>query len=150
MYYLSIINDLEIGYDSVNVLEIVKILYNNDIWLYTDTAPFTSKISKGDNFILYLAGKGRRYFHSSFEIAGDIKEINDNKIIDKDTLDIDRYFKYFVPIDNIEIFKEKPLIKDIKADLKFIKDKKNYGLFLRQSVKRISKEDYDYIMSKTD
>ena len=149
MQYLSVINDLEIGYDSINALDIVKTLYNNEVWLYTDTAPFTSKISKGDKFILYIAGKGRRYFHSSFEIAGNIEEINDDKIIDNEKIDLDRFFQYFVPINNISIFKKKPMIKDIKTDLKFIKDKKNYGLFLRQSVKRISKEDYDYIINKT-
>lgn len=150
MYYLSIINDLQIGYKSINAIDIVNTLFNDKIWLYTRTAPHISKITKGDKFILYIAGEGRRYFHSLFEIAGDIEKINGNEIIRDDNIDIDRFFEYFVPIDNINIFKKKPLIKDIKADLKFVKDKKNYGLFLRQSVKSISKEDYDYIISKTN
>ena len=43
----------------------------------------------------------------------------------------------------------KPLyIANIKNDLDFITDKKNYGLFLRQPTKIIGKKDYEYIIQK--
>lgn len=146
MYYLCIINDLQIGNNIINALEISKDLFNNSMWLFTKNAPFMKKINKNDKFILYLAGSNRKFFNSSFIIDGQIKKISNSNLHNNFNKNILKFFHYYVPIREINKFKNNVSILDIKNNLDFIKDKTNYGLFLRQSVKKINEKDFNYIL----
>lgn len=148
MHYLSIINDLQIGNKVIDASKIYRTLFDNNIWLFTKNAPFMKKINKNDKFILYLAGSQRKIFQNNFIINGEIKKIENSNLDKKINKEILKFFYYYVPIKEINDFKNNVKIKDIKENLEFITDKTNYGLFLRQSVKKINKKDYDYILSK--
>jgi|AntRauTorckE6833_2_1112554.scaffolds.fasta_scaffold19144_3 predicted RNA-binding protein len=147
MYLINIINDLYIGGKNYDANKIKELLFNKKIWVFNSNTPFINKLKKGDKVILYLAGKGRRKFVAKYELSSspkvieeEIKHLFNNNFID--------FFRYYIRIKNIEEFKNKINIVDIKEDLDFIKDKKNYGLFLRQSLKKLSKKDYNYIVNK--
>jgi predicted RNA-binding protein len=148
MHYLSIINDLQIGNKVIDASKIYRTLFENNIWLFTKNAPFMKKINKNDQFILYLAGSQRKIFQNSFIINGEIKKIENSNLVEKIDKEILKFFYYYVPIKEIHDFKNNVKIKDIKENLEFITDKTNYGLFLRQSVKKINKKDYNYILNK--
>lgn len=147
MYYLSIINDIQFGDKVIKVKKIVDLLFENKIWVYTSHAPHVKKLSKGDKFILYLAGDGRRYFYGSFDIETEYDEIPSNKFLGARYNNILKIFKYYTSIKNIKVFNTPLKINEIKENLNFITDKKNYGLFLRQSVKMINEQDYNYILN---
>jgi len=52
-----------------------------------------------------------------------------------------------VDLADVEAWKTPKPIKDLLPSLNFIKDKKNYGLSLRQGVRKISEKDYNTIVS---
>ncbi|TMV47042.1 EVE domain-containing protein [Paenibacillus mesophilus] len=148
MHFIFVVNDMDLGSLKLNGEDIIKELLSKKIWVYSKNAPNIMKINKGSKVILYLAGKGRRSFVCSFELSDDIKE-NDTlePILDESYSKLFTLFKLSSPLTNIKIFNNKVNISDIKESLDFIVDKKNYGLYFRQSTKVISEKDYDTILS---
>lgn len=146
MNFIFIINDLVIGFNLINAEEISEKLLDRNIWLISLSTPHFTKFSPEDKVLIYLAGKGRRYFAANFTIKSDVYKhdliptTDDEKILFKT-------FDYAVNIDNIRRFEQPVPILDIKEDLAFIKDKKNYGLFFRQATKLINDEDYSKILN---
>lgn len=143
MEFIFVVNDLDLGSEKFSGEEIVNELLNREIWVYSSHTPNLKKITKGSKVIIYLAGKGNRAFIGSFEISGDIIE---HKIEDRNNALL-KIFKLSTPITNINWFKKRVPITDIKNSLDFIGDKKNYGLYFRQSTKVINSKDYNIIIS---
>lgn len=149
MYYIFITNNLELGDQKYSGKEITDTLLNNNYWLFSYSSPNFKKIKPKDKVIVYIAGKGNRYFYATFEIKEEIKEHNLTPSNDMEKL-LFSMFPLAVQIDKLHIWGEPLNIKDIKEDLEFITNKKNYGLFFRQSTKAIDKKDYNLIVSKVN
>ena len=88
-----------------------------------------------------MAGKGRRYFLCCAQIQTSIQEVDLSNVEDNE-FDLYNLFNYFITLKNINFFENKKYMKDLIEDLSFIKDKNNYGLYLRRSIKKINDEDF--------
>ncbi|HHU31924.1 MAG: EVE domain-containing protein [Zhaonellaceae bacterium] len=147
MYYLFIINDLSLGDRFFSGKEIADQLLANNHWVFTPTTPNIKKLNPKDKVIVYIAGKGNRYFYANFEITGEVKE---HAL--KPSGELEEVLYNIFPLScQIKVLKiwDKPIdIASVKEDLKFITDKKNYGLFFRQSTKLIGEDDYNLIVNK--
>jgi len=141
--YMFIVNDLKIGYDDINYERIIETLFKEKEWIFPKTnVPNIDYFKKGDNVLLYVAGSGRRYFYGQFQIENSVEELKEYK---------HEFYKYFsrkINITGIKKWSSKVYMKDIKDNLDLIKDKKNYGLHLRQSVRELSFKDYEFISKK--
>ena len=98
-----------------------------------------------DKVIIYIAGKGNRYFYAHFEILDKVREhaVVYNSAKERDALSM---FNLACSIRVIDIWQNRVYIEFVKENLNFISDKKNYGLFFRQSTKVISEDDYRLIV----
>ncbi len=143
MYFIFIVNDFPIGDKLYKGKEIVDILIKNKHWVFNQASPNLSKISPGEEAVVYIAGKGNRLFYANLRITGDLKEINPNKLADEPFYNM---FLTECPISTKNIWNSPLSITEVKDKLNFITDKKNYGLFLRQSNRIIEKSDYEYIV----
>lgn len=145
-HLIFIVNELILEGKAVAGLDIAKELIANGQWRYSYSTPNLRRVQPGDMVIVYLAGKGFRCFISRFIIDGQIIEtegLNNSPIGPA----LSQNFPLACPIRNAEIW-EKPLpISTIKENLRFISDKKNWGLFFRQSIKLILENDYNLIIS---
>lgn len=151
MYWIFILNDLNCGNKVVLAQDIADYLLDNKVWQYTLMAPNISKINKGDWALIYLAGRGRRYFYSAFEIQEQPKPINAVSTLEEIwEQDFNRIFKLGSSIDKLEIFNQ-PIILDkaLRNKLSFIVDKKNWGLYFRLGIRSLSDQDYQIIMACT-
>ena len=130
-YYIFIVNNIELEYQTYSGKEITDTLLNKNHWLFSYSSPNIKKIKPKDKVIIYVAGKGNRYFYASFEIKDEIKEHNltPSNHIEKLLFSM---FPLAAQIDKLHFWGKPVYIKDIKEDLEFITDKKNYGLFFRQ------------------
>ena len=114
-------------------------------WVFTYSTANIKKIKPGDKVIIYIAGKGNRYFYANFEILDEITEhsLSPSGEFEETLFNI---FTLSCRIKVLNIWKESIKIADIKQELNFITDKKNYGLFFRQSTKIIGEDDYNFII----
>ncbi|MBO1626156.1 EVE domain-containing protein [Bacillus arachidis] len=144
-HFIFVINDIESSNIKVTAEQIFEILFKKKYWFFHQQTPNLKKIRNSDKVLVYMAGKGRRKFVGKFEIGGDIQvqnlEQNDTYI-----QAISRLYSLCVPIKNLEIFNNPVCINDIKEELDFITDKKNYGLFFRQATKLIDVDDYSRVI----
>lgn len=144
--YLLIIGDLAIGSNVYKYEEIIDELFSKKEWIFGNKGiPKVKNFKDGDNVILYVSGIKKRFFYATFKFSGVAEKYQYNAEIDKP------FFKFFgkkINIKDINLCSEKIYFKDLKDNLDFITDKKNYGLHLRQSVKQLSEKDYDFIMKK--
>lgn len=142
MNYLFILNDLQMGRNSFSYDEILETLIKNSEWIFVNLKNFScEKFVQGDKIVLYGAGKTRRCFVGTFEIAGSSYDLKNKE----------GFYKYFdkgIKIKNIQIWEKPIYIKDVKENLDFIKDKKNYGLHLRQTSRKLDEKDYNYLIDK--
>lgn len=144
MFYLFIINNIDLGKESLSTNEITEYLLEKELWAFTPTAPRIKSLKPLDEVIIYLAGKGNRCFVGQFTI---LTEPNMVERID-DEPDWLEMFPYRVKVGDTSIWAEPLSIKKVVNDLDFITDKKNYGLFFRQSVKMLTEKDYNTIISR--
>lgn len=141
MYFIFIVNDFPINDKVYTGQEIVDTLLKDNYWVFAENAPNIKKMNPGDKVIVYVAGKGNRFFYANFEILDEVKEHKTNP--SKETETLYAMFPLGCSIKALRISSEPLKITDVKEQLNFITDKKNYGLFLRQSTKIISKKNYD-------
>ena len=147
MNYIFIVNHVMFNEEIVPGGEIAKKLFDKKMWLFSYSTPNIKKIKPGDNVLLYIAGYNNKFFGANFKIDGQITE-HDLKSQNK----FESYFYNIFPlgckITNINIWDNLLSIYDVKEELEFIKDKKNWGLFFRQATKVINDNDYKLIMQE--
>jgi predicted RNA-binding protein len=148
MYYIFIINNIEIGNKIIKAEEILDTLLNKKIWLFNTFSPNFKKIKKDDKILVYIAGKNRRYFVGGFTITGEmVKHENESPTNHVEKM-LFNLFEYSINIEKIIMFTKPINILDIKERLHFIKDKKNYGLYFRLATKLIDQRDYEFIINQ--
>ena len=147
MNFMLVVNDLDFGKAWVSAEDIANTLLDAGVWLYSPTTPNVRTISAGDTVLLYMAGKGRRYFCASFEIAGEVTAAMPDLTGHVGEL-LTNVFSLSSPITGIERWATRVHAKPIRHDLEFITDKKNWGLHFRQSTKVMSDHDYNRIQQE--
>jgi len=147
VYFIFIINDYQIGDEVFPAREIADMLLKENIWVYAKNTPNLKRISPRDQVLLYIAGKNNRFFYGYFEVKTKAKE---GDMIGNNTSQ-KRIFEKFPLSCSIkvkDIWENPVMIYDVKEDLNFIKDKKNYGLYFRQGTKVINEEDFKLILER--
>ena len=145
VYYLFIVNDFEVGTEAFKGKVIADTLLEKMRWVFTYSTPNVKKIKPKDRVLIYVAGKGNRYFYTNIEILDDIEEV---KLTPSNSLEKMLYdmFPLSCNIRVIDIWEKPVMIAEVIDALGFISDKKNYGLFFRQSTKVIPEKDYNLIV----
>jgi predicted RNA-binding protein len=142
MYYIFIINNIELGESVWMAEKIMEFLLENNKWAFSSSAPHLKHLHKDDRVVVYLAGKGNRFFAADFTIASKPYEAK----LDPNEQDWLAIFPIRIEIKNIKLWAERLPIGDVIAQLDFINDKKNYGLYFRQSTKSIDEKDFSLIV----
>lgn len=144
MYYIFFINNIEHGKKVWTARDIMNFLLKNNIWAFSFGAPNLKYLAEGDRAVIYLAGKENRFFAADFTIACkpfEVKlELEPNEPVWL------AMFPNRIDIRNIKLWTEQLPICDVIAQLDFIKDKKNYGLYFRQSIRVIEEKDFSVIV----
>lgn len=146
-YYLFVVNDVDYGNEILTAEEITHTLLANKIWAYTKSTFHLKKFTRGDNVLLYCAGRKRRYFIAKFTIVGAI-ESNAIEPKGKNEEILKKTFPLQSKIDDVKIWSNPMPIKDIIEELDFITDKKNWGLWFRKSVLALNKDAFDLILKR--
>lgn len=151
-YFIFVANDISISSDGkISAVDIKEKLLENHFWAFTETAPLRTKLNKGDEILLYLAGPGRREFVATATVASLLEEI-DKKSKEREIL-VELglgFLKYLVKLDSICIFEKGIKIVPLRPQLDFIVDKKNYGLHLRLPIVRLQLADFQLILKHKD
>lgn len=138
MYYIFFINNIELERRVWTAEEIMNSLLDDSKWAFSIIAPNLKYMDKGDRVVVYLAGRGNRFFAANFIIDSKPYEVKP----DTNEQDWLAMFPIRIDIRDIKLWTEKLYISDVIAQLDFIKDKKNYGLYFRQSTKVIEEKDF--------
>jgi len=125
---------------------IAKELLDINRWAFTESAPLRSKLYPGDKVLIYLAGVGRRHFVAGATVSSPSCLIDSKSQLANLLSNLSLGFmRYSINLQDVKWFKNKVDIKPLIADLRFIKNKQNYGLHLRLPIARIDKNDFDLI-----
>lgn len=89
------------------------------------------KLTKGDRIVFYKAGTGNHVFAGVSSVESMVKQEP----------------KRYVKLSNIDLWKKPVDITTIFEKLSFIKNKYAYGVYLVNGIKKITKEDFDAIVS---
>jgi hypothetical protein len=127
--------------------EITRALAARNMWLASRFTPFRQHYMAGDRVLLYVAGRGSRYFVGDGEIDGATTVANEEDLALAATLGLDGFAEK-IPLRRVAIWTEPVLIRPLVGELSFIKDKVNYGLNLRQAAARIPAADFALLIGK--
>lgn len=146
--YIFTVND--VAYDSNLVIDaktiFEKLIYAK-IWLFRQRAPYVGKLDKNDRVLIYLCGKGRRYFIAEIEVMNKVKPLDHKfRLLAKD-LGLG-WMTMYCNIELIAKFDKTIPINPLIDNLSFIVNKNNYGLNLRLPVIKIPLNDYLIITQK--
>jgi len=101
-------------------------------WPIYPGTKFQKYLKIGDIIVFYRAGEHGQYFLGTALVNSKVKPIPD-----KIDLHID--------IDKIDVWKERPSIREILSQLSFIKNIDHWGLHLQGGVLKINKKDHSII-----
>lgn len=143
MSYVFVVNNILLKERFISAEEISGKLLQNKYWVFNYNTPNLKRIRPGDKAVIYLAGKNNMFFYATFEIESNICEL---PTVPFDFFDeLQQFFPLSCSIKNIKIFSIPVYAKEIKEKLKFISDKKNWGLSFRQSARIIGDDDFNII-----
>lgn len=142
MYNIFFINNIELSEKVWTAEEIMNSLLENNLWAFSYNAPNLKYLNEGNRVVAYLAGKGNRYFAADFTIASKPYEAQPEPS-EPEWLGM---FPFRIDVRDIKIWEKHLPIGDVLAHLDFIKDKKNYGLYFRRSIKVVEEKDFLIIL----
>jgi hypothetical protein len=146
MYCIITINDLQVGDKLYQSQCIMDYLLKKDLWAFSPGAPCLKRLQVEDKILIYLAGKGRRCFAATFTISKAPFQLS---LTNKEPEWLS-YFPTAVQIGDKYLWNRWLPIDEIINDIDFIKDKRNYGLYFRQSIKVITEKDFLIIKEKAE
>lgn len=141
-YYAVVVNDILINDQKIMYDEIIDKLFLKNTWVFK-TKNYIEKIKNGDKFVIYLSGPERKYFYGGFCIDGEITPTLVNQE------DLFQNFKYECKINDIFLLKTPMFVNDIKLNLEFIKNKKNYGSHFQKGIAKITENDFLCIVNNS-
>lgn len=100
----------------------------------------------GDMVVLYVGGAEAKHFIGTAILANEpYPAASEDRALLRN-LGID-FLNWAVDLKETRTWKSPKPIKQLLPKLSYVKDKKNYGLFLRQGVRTISERDYKTIVA---
>jgi hypothetical protein len=144
--YLIVVNDVALERDLIPGARIIDFLISRRVWIFPPYAAHLKRLKIGDRLIIYLASKSRafvaeaRVASSPAALQGDLLEsVRELHLL---------WFDRFVKLEKARKFPQPRSIRELTPRLRFIADKKNYGLSLRQGVRRIDGHDARLILEE--
>ena len=125
--------------------DIVRALAERNLWLASRFTPFRRAYKAGDRVLLYASGVGHRCIMADGTIAGPVAEATaeDKRVAEELGLE---GFAERIPLREVRLWNDPLPMKPLVDELRFVKDKKNWGLGLRQAAVRLPIEDFDVLM----
>lgn len=143
--YIFVANDVPTSPgETITANEIADSLLKEHFWAFTRGAPVRKRLNRGDRVLIYLAGLHRRYFVAKAVLASASNHPSRHEKAVLDALHLP-FMTYTVRLHNVEIFNPPIHMKPLVPHLKFIREKRNYGLHLRLPIVPITEEDYQLI-----
>tara|TARA_Y100000590_G_scaffold217986_1_gene246922 strand:- start:39 stop:506 length:468 start_codon:yes stop_codon:yes gene_type:complete len=106
---------------------------------------FRERIKNNDKFIFYIAGKS--HFKHSIYAYGKIGNTIPEGDYNEDEIHIGNPVSRAVRLKSCKKFVNIRSLKDIKENLRFIKDKKFWGRYIQGGITQISEEEYEFILA---
>jgi hypothetical protein len=115
-------------------------------WFLSQYTPFRDAYQPGDRVLFYLAGARHRFFAGHATIAGTPVPTAKAEAAALAELGLFGYDRS-LPLTGLALFSRRHPMRELVDRLEFIKDKRNYGLNLRQGAIRVSPKDYAYVVN---
>ncbi len=144
--YLIVVNDIRHDHELLRSEAIIDFLLSREIWVFPSYAPHLKRLHPGDRLLVYLAAKVRGFIAEAY-LASNAAHLEGELLSMIKELGLS-WFDYFVHLQSIKMFPRVKSIAPLIPKLKFISDKKNYGLFLRQGVRRLDEHDARVILGR--
>jgi hypothetical protein len=129
--------------------EIWKILTEELVWYTTASAPYRNRIKGGDRILFYLGGRpGGGRFVAQGLCSGPVGPL----LAEDEAFLAERGITRFtgrIPLLLVIYWLDEVPLKPLVPELAFIKDKRHYGLYLRQGIVPIGEDDFDLIVSQS-
>jgi hypothetical protein len=139
--YIMIASHLELADRVVRSEVIFDTLIQRNAWFLSAATPFRTEYRNGDRLLFYLGGTGNRCFVGTASVLSEPEPVTKDDVTVLKNLGL-RWFDMRLPLGDVTVWpKPKPMMA-VKGQLSSIKDKKNYGLYLRQGARRIWDEDF--------
>ena len=105
-------------------------------WPLFQSTKFRTCLEIGDNIIFYKAGKNAQIFLGSAVIKNPGEEISGKMVYNAD-------------LEEIDIWKKQPSIRNLIKNLRFIKNKEHWGLNLQGGIIEVDDKDYSLILKES-
>jgi hypothetical protein len=125
--------------------DVVETLARNNVWLASRYTPYRRVYKYGDRVLLYSAGPKARYFLGDAVVSGPVTETTEKEKQIAHRLGLEG-FEERIPLEAVHLWENPLPLKPLVNRLQFIKDKKNWGLNLRNAAARIPEEDFQLIL----
>lgn len=147
-HYLFVANDVPCAPGrKISAETIADTLLKARFWAFTEHAQGRARLTPGDRVIIYLAGRGRQHFVAAAEVQSTSRDPQEREKEILSQLGLS-FMRFTVPLSGVRKFDSPIPIGELIERLRFIKDRKHYGLHLRSPVVRITEDDYNLIMSQ--
>jgi len=147
-HYLFVVGE-QLGAEGKDIpsSEVFERLIRTRHWFLSQHTPFRNAYSAGDRALFYLAGAGHRHFAAVATIAAGPLPIARPE---KELLSQLGLYGYDLrlPLKHIRRFHKRVAMAALADRLEFIKDKRNYGLNLRQGAVRVSEKDFEFVLNQ--
>ena len=98
---------------------------------------FQKSLKIEDKIVFYQAGKDGQKFLGTATVRSEVKP-------NRDKID------YYIDIDNINVWKKQPSIRDIISKLSFILNKNHWGVYFQGGVVKMDEESYSVILMEAE
>jgi len=144
--YLIVVSDIPNQASVTRALDIARFLFAQDTWVFPEYAN-THKLRLGDRLIVYIA-RPTSAFVAQATIGSEPSPIDGKLRTELNRLGL-VWFTRQVKINAKKILVPPMPIKPMIPRLHFVTDKKNYGLALRQGLRRLPPEDAELILRRS-
>lgn len=146
-YLIANVNKLEAKGRTYTPETILGVLLERRLWQLNEKAANRKALQPGDLLVFYVGGPKRRHFIGTAEVASEVRELADadKGLFDGESLPfIDLAFD----LKKVRLWKKPKPAAELLESLSFIEPRlrQYWGLYFRQALRQISKEDYETIV----
>lgn len=116
-----------------SMLDLLEKVKADGRWFVGKKAHYVNQVSEGDNVLLYEAGEEGRRVVGSAKLLSNVQAGEDSK---------------WVLLGSVEVWNRTVPISKFLDKLSFITRSRKWGLCVRGSIIRLTKKDYEMILSK--
>lgn len=146
-YWIFIVKDHKFNDSIVSALTVVKNRVEHKFWTLNKKAPYIKRLSVGDKVVFYATGIEGRGFCGRGELATRPHPLTPDQrfyLIGKPSM----LFDLAVEFSYAECWSKIKPIEEFVGKLSFLKGRDDYTRCFRGSIKAISPEDYEIIVSE--